>query len=149
MTEIDTLLAQYIADSDELYRKKTGIRTALAASLGGTNEIKKDPMHQKFYDDLKQAVETLAQTGDQEACTQALEVLLQDKQKGHDLVQYGWLMAAETLSIPLVKLVPDEVLRPLWESYGKRYPKRERLPKQEELYRTMAKKLGIPRLKWK
>ncbi len=149
MSEIRELLEQYIADSNALYQKKTGIKNALSASLGGTNEIKKDPMHLAFYQNVERCVEELAAEGDQEACTEAFQLLLTEREPSKDLVQRGWLQAAETLALPLVPYVPEAVLRPAWERYGSRYPRRERMPKQQALYRAMAEQLGEPKRRWK
>lgn len=144
MTELEALLNQYKEDSSKLYREKTGIKSALSTSLGGDNEILRDPMHQEFYDNVQKQVEALAAEGDPEACTEAFRLLMAEKKKGNNLVQYNWLLAAETLAVPLVPFVPKEILQPICESYGSRIPKRDRLPKQEELYEAMCRQLGMP-----
>ncbi len=150
---LEELLAAYVKDSDALFRKESGVKNSLKSILGGQNDVKTDPIHVEFFKAVEGTVAELAgqlsAEPDAACAARGMRALLSEKTKGDNLVQYWWLVAAEPLALPLVPFVEPEELRLLWESYGRRYPKRERLPRQQELYAAMAKRLGISKRQWK
>lgn len=143
LAALEARIGQYRSDSAALDRKTAGLRNALSSVLGGKNENKRSPIHLEFYRDMERLVdELLAAPPSAEQAAQGLRILLSPKEKGTNLVQYGWLCAIEPLAIPLVRYAEPEALAPLCESYGKRWPKRERMPRQQELYETMERRLA-------
>lgn len=143
VSALEARINQYISDSDALYRRTAGLKTALSSVLGGGNENKRSPIHPEFYRDMERLVEQLlAAPPSPEEAEQGMKLLLAPREKGKNLVQYGWLTAIEPLAIPLVQYTEPEVLALLWEEYGRRYPKRERMPRQQELYEAMGRRLG-------
>ena len=72
----------------------------------GTNPIKTSGIHQKFYDEVAERVAALAQAlkaaPDQAVADAAVQLLLEERPRGKDLTQYGWLSAAQTLAIELL-----------------------------------------------
>ena len=55
---------------------------------------------------------------------------------------YGWLSAAQTLAVPLLPGASLEALRPLYAAYCAAHPRRDRLPKQQELVEAMERRLA-------
>ena len=79
---------------------------------------------------------------DQSVADAAVQLLLEERPRGKDLTQYGWLSAAQTLVVPLLPHASQEALRPLYASYCAVHSKRDRLPKQQELVEAMERRLA-------
>lgn len=88
---------------------------------------------------LAQALEAVP---DQAVADAAVQLLLEERPRGKDLTQYGWLSAAQTLVVPLLPGASREVLRPLYEAYCAAHPRRDRLPKQQELVEALERRLA-------
>ena len=112
----------------------------------GTNPIKTSGIHQKFYDEVAERVAALAQAlkavPDQAVADAAVQLLLEERPRGKDLTQYGWLSAAQTRVVPLLPHASQEALRPLYAAYCAVHSKRDRLPKQQELVEAMERRLA-------
>ena len=140
MAELEELYRRYLEESEALFRKGTGFLHAIRSVLG-TNTIKSSGIHRKFYDAVEaqvaQLTERLEESPDPLLADRAARLLLEDRPKGQDVTQYGWLSAAQTLALPLLPYVSRDTLEELRDSYCAAHPKRDRLPKPVELIETM------------
>lgn len=145
LAALEECYRRYLEDSEALVRKKTGFLHAVRSVLG-TNPIKTSGIHQKFYDEVAERVAALAQAlkavPDQAVADAAVQLLLEERPRGKDLTQYGWLSAAQTLVVPLLPHASQEALRPLYAAYCAVHSKRDRLPKQQELVEAMERRLA-------
>ena len=145
LAELEECYRRYLEDSEALVRKKTGFLHTVRSVLG-TNPIKTSGIHQKFYDEVAERVAALAQALEavpgQAVADAAVQLLLEERPRGKDLTQYGWLSAAQTLVVPLLPGASLEALRPLYEAYCAAHPRRDRLPKQQELVEAMERRLA-------
>ncbi len=145
LAELEECYRRYLEDSEALVRKKTGFLHAIRSVLG-TNPIKTSGIHQKFYDEVAERVAALAQAleavPDQAVADAAVQLLLEERPRGKDLTQYGWLSAAQTLAIELLPHASLAALRPLYAAYCAAHPRRDRLPKQQELVEAMERRLA-------
>ena len=145
LAALEECYRRYLEDSEALVRKKTGFLHAVRSVLG-TNPIKTSGIHQKFYDGVAERVAALAQAlkaaPDQTVADAAVQLLLEERPRGKDLTRYGWLSAAQTLVVPLLPGASLEALRPLYEAYCAAHPRRDRLPKQQELVEALERRLA-------
>ncbi len=145
LAELEECYRRYLEDSEALFRKKTSFLHAVRSVLG-TNSIKTSGIHQKFYDGVAERVAALAQelkaAPDQAVADAAVQLLLEERPRGKDLTRYGWLSAAQTLAIELLPHASLAALRPLYASYCAAHPKRDRLPKQQELVEALERLLA-------
>ena len=145
LAELEECYRRYLEDSEALVRKKTGFLHAIRSVLG-TNPIKTSGIHPKFYDVVAERVAALAQAlkavPDQAVADAAVQLLLEERPRGKDLTQYGWLSAAQTLAIELLPHASLAALRPLYAAYCAVHSKRDRLPKQQELVEALERRLA-------
>lgn len=145
LAELEEIYRHYLEESEALFRKGTGFLHAIQSVLG-TNTIKSSGIHRKFYDAVEaqvaQLVERLETSPDPLLADRSARLLLEDRPKGQDVTQYGWLSAAQTLAVPLLPFVSRETLEELYASYCAAHPKRDRLPRQVELIETMEGQLA-------
>ena len=145
LAELEECYRRYLEDSEALVRKKTGFLHTIRSVLG-TNPIKTSGIHQKFYDGVAECVAALARSleaaPDQAVADAAVQLLLEERPRGKDLTQYGWLSAAQTLVVPLLPHASQEALRPLYAAYCAVHSKRDRLPKQQELVEALERRLA-------
>lgn len=145
LSELEELYRRYLEDSEALFRRKTGFLHAVRSVLG-TNSIKTSGIHQKFYDGVAERVAALAQAldaaPDPALADAAVRLLLEERPRGKDLTQYGWLSAAQTLAIELLPYASLEALRPLYAAYCAAHSKRDRLPKQQALVEALERLLA-------
>ena len=140
LEELEHIYQRYLEESEALFRKETGFLNAIRSVLG-TNPIKSSGIHRKFYETVAEHVDELAarleQTPDPQLADRAARLLLEERPKGQDVTQHGWLSAAQTLAIPLLPYVTRQTLETLQADYCAAHRKRERLPKQIELVEQM------------
>lgn len=141
LAELEECYRRYLEDSEALVRKKTGFLHAIRSVLG-TNPIKTSGIHQKFYDEVAALAQALEAVPDQAVADAAVQLLLEERPRGKDLTRYGWLSAAQTLVVPLLPGASLEALRPLYEAYCAAHPRRDRLPKQQELVEALERRLA-------
>lgn len=145
LAALEECYRRYLEDSEALVRKKTGFLHAVRSVLG-TNPIKTSGIHQKFYDGVAECVAALARSleaaPDQAVADAAVQLLLEERPRGKDLTQYGWLSAAQTLAIELLPHASLAALRPLYAAYCAAHPRRDRLPKQQELVEALERRLA-------
>lgn len=145
LAALEECYRRYLEDSEALVRKKTGFLHAVRSVLG-TNPIKTSGIHQKFYDEVAERVAALAWSleaaPDQAVADAAVQLLLEERPRGKDLTRYGWLSAAQTLAVPLLSHASREALRPLYAAYCAAHPRRDRLPKQQELVEALERLLA-------
>lgn len=141
LAELEECYRRYLEDSEALVRKKTGFLHAIRSVLG-TNPIKTSGIHQKFYDEVAALAQALEAVPDQAVADAAVQLLLEERPRGKDLTQYGWLSAAQTLAIELLPHASLAALRPLYAAYCAAHPRRDRLPKQQELVEAMERRLA-------
>lgn len=145
LAELEEIYRHYLEESEALFRKGTGFLHAIQSVLG-TNTIKSSGIHRKFYDAVEaqvgQLVAQLEVSPDPLLADRSARLLLEDRPKGQNVTQYGWLSAAQTLAVPLLPFVSRETLEELYASYCAAHPKRDRLPRQVELIKTMEGQLA-------
>ncbi len=140
MDKLHTLYADY-AQAAESARQKAGI---LANLLGSAGSGQRHPCHEAFYRDVERWVTEFIEGEPAEA--QAVEVgqfLLAEPAKHRKEAGYWFMFAAVGLMGRFLPLLGPESCEGLARQMGSLYPKRERLPVQEQLLRSLCQKAGL------
>ncbi len=143
MQELDALRDCY--QSYLTYTRTLRRRTSpLAGALGFGGGPKDDPEHMRFYQQAQERAEALlaAAPSPQEA-GEAVTLMLRAEEEHQDNDLAVWaLMAAQHHAIPLIGLLEREDAGALLAWYQRRYPRRKRLPAQEEVLRALKAQAG-------
>ena len=127
---------QYYETAREVRRKAP----VFAGLFGLGSDPKKDPFHEAFLKDVGELVAEFVGTEPQEY--QVVSVIkwlveIADQYKHDDIVWY--LYAIQGHVKPLIPLLTEEMARRLADWYNSLYPRRIRLPLQDDIYRLMTK----------
>ena len=128
---------QYLGEAEKA-RQKAGICDGL---FGMGNDPRKAPCHEAFYDFVgKWVKEFLCMAPTADDCAVAAEWLLKiaDVHRGQNDI-FGYLYAAQGHVLPLITRLDRERARALLDWYEKAYPRRDRMPVQDEVFRALKK----------
>ena len=121
-------------------RKK---QKTMSGFLGFGHSLKDDACHEKFDERVEKAVSGIVGLNPSpENAERAVGMLLRnDVSNWHETAQ--WMMrAVERHSIPLIPFLTKEAAERLWQEYGERYKRWERLPAQKKVYQELKKQSG-------
>lgn len=122
-------------------KKKAG---PLAGIFGMGNGPQNDPAHVAFYEDVQKWVADfrMTQPGEEELFQAVRFVICAPAELGQE-DSYWMMYAAQGLVKELIPGLTAEHCRYLLEFYDKNYPKKDRMPVQNDLYKGLKK--GVKR----
>ncbi len=108
--------------------------------LGFGSSPKKDPCHNRFFQNVTQWVqEFLAGQPDQESVGEAVRWIFSTSAEHKGKPEYWYMYAVHGLCRDMVPLLSADQCKQLQELYDAHFPRRERMPVQEELYKLLRK----------
>ncbi len=108
--------------------------------FGWGDDPKKDPCHMLFYETLEQWANAFAASEpDREVVYEAVRFMLQAPDQHRDSPCFWFMYAAQGLARDLIPRLSREQCAALREDYDRRYPRRDRMPVQKEVYRLLKK----------
>ena len=140
MQDLKNRYEQYLEEAEKA-RQKAGLCGGL---FGMGNDPRKAPCHEAFYVFVAEWVGAFLQTeGD---CGEAASWLLKlaDAHRGEKDV-FGYLYAAQGHALPLIARMDRESAKELLCWYEGAYPRRNRMPVQDAVYKAL-KKAARPKL---
>lgn len=136
LQELQGLYAGYTREYEGI-RKKASFTDGL---FGLGNDPKKDPCHMRFYRDVEAWVQAFAQADPSEEDIYAVVRHLLTAAEDHRKKPEEWTMlAAQGLSRVLIPLLSAEHCAELEIWYDHVYPRRIRLPIQNEIHKLLHK----------
>lgn len=127
---------KYIQDVENLYRQAK----PTDGLFGMGDDPRRDPCHMRFYEDVEQWTKAFL-TGEprQEAVFDAVRFMLETPAQYRQEHSFWFLFAAQGLTRALIPRLTGAQCTALRGSYDERYPRRDRMPVQKEVYRLLKK----------
>ena len=140
MQDLKNRYEQYLQEAEKA-RQKAGLCDGL---FGMGNDPRKAPCHEAFYEFVAHWVGACVQTeGD---CGEAAAWLLKIAEAHREEKDvFGYLYAAQGHALPLIVRMDREKAKELLCWYESAYPRRDRMPVQDEVYKAL-KKAARPKL---
>ena len=140
LKEIQERYAQYVESCREL-RASAG---AFDGFLGLGHDPKKDSSHRIFYQDVERMTELLAAApaGPEKAeeLKEVTEFLLKAERRWAGETLAVWMCAAaQGHALKLIPLLSAQDAGELFAWYDENYPRRQRLPVQDQVYKALRK----------
>nr|MBQ8245286.1 hypothetical protein [Oscillospiraceae bacterium] len=111
--------------------------------FGWGDDPRRDPCHMRFYEDLEQWVKHfLSAAPGQEEVYEAVRFMLETPAEHRDGPCFWFMFAAQGLTRELIPLLSAAQCGALRDSYDDRYPRRDRMPVQKEVYKSLKKGAG-------
>lgn len=133
---LKTLYAEYLEEAAKV--KKNASRFAGIFGLG--DDPRKHPCHEAFYNNVGKWVEAFAQEQPDSACAKAAATWLLEAPGQNMQTEGYWFMYTCIGYIQLlIPLLTKEDCAALAERLNALYPKRERMPLQQETYKKLVK----------
>lgn len=135
---------QELKDLYEQYKKEYAAVRKKASFFDGLfgmgNDPKKDPCHMRFYENAESWVKAFAAGDPSEEEAYAVTQLLLTAAQDHRKQPEEWIMvAAQRLSLELIDLLSPDHCAQLESWYNKAYPRRIRLPIQNDIHKLLQK----------
>lgn len=135
---------QELKDLYEQYKKEYAAVRKKASFFDGLfgmgNDPKKDPCHMRFYENAENWVKAFAAGDPSEEEAYAVTQLLLTAAQDHRKQPEEWIMvAAQRLSLELIGLLSPDHCAELESWYNKAYPRRIRLPIQNDIHKLLQK----------
>ena len=130
------IYAKYIQDVDTVYRNAK----PTDGLFGMGDDPRNDPCHMRFYEDAEQwAKAFLAASPGEAEVYETVRFMLETPAayKGHH--SFWALFAAQGLVREMIPMLRGEHCAGLRDFYAGNYPRRERMPVQNEVYRLLKK----------
>lgn len=116
---------------------------AMAGFLGFGSDPRNDPCHVRFYEDVGQWVQDFCAAGsDADGAYRAVHWMLTAAAAHRDEPSYGFLYAAQGHCKELIGCLSREHCAELMKLYDALYPRRNRMPVQQEIYKLLRKGAG-------
>ena len=136
LQELQELYRQYVLEYEGI-RKKASFTDGL---FGFGNDPKKDPCHMRFYGNVESWVKAFAAGSPSEEEAYAVTHFLLTAAEDHRKKPEEWIMlAAQGLSKDLIGLLSSEHCADLESWYDHVYPRRIRLPIQNDIHKLLHK----------
>lgn len=147
-SSIEAIIDEYLKNMREIIYGNYSVKDSVTHYFG-RGKAQKSPLHKQFYDDMEKAARSLSDelesSPDEDKALKAVDTILnygrEDFKSLEDNIRLT-MIAIEALAIPLLPFVNKDELVIIKEEYAKKYPARERLPKQTELYQSMCELSG-------
>ena len=134
MTELMDMYARYFENAAKVRAKAS----PLAGIWGMGNDPRNDRCHDDFYDAVANWVEAF--DGDRAAAKDAVKWILGAAwEYRQDRDVYWYLFAAQKLTLKLIPRLNPADARELFGWYDQCYPKKERLPAQQQVFKALKK----------
>ena len=135
----DSLLNIY-AEYKEEAKKARAACSPLADFLGGSGSFKNHWCHQKFFDEAAAwAEEFLASSPSPEEAAEAVAFILKAASENRGKDVYWYYFAAQKHVLGLLPLLSAEASRDMAVWFENTYSKRDRLPLQNDILKTLKK----------
>lgn len=146
--DITQIIDRYIEEMRALIYEKYTAKDSVSTWLG-MGKVQNNPFHKQLYKDVEQEVTALTSqleaSPDADLAERAVRAVLACDRGSYsgveDSIRLG-LISIEALAIPLLGHMTPEAVGVLHGEYADRYPERDMLPKQRELYRCMCECSG-------
>lgn len=150
MEALERVQALYTAYQDQ-FRQMEQARRPGEGVFGLGMGPRDYPCHGQFARDLEQLLLTIRQEGP--GSSQARQVLdyicfAPVRRQGEQDAVYWMLMAAHSLTLPLIDLLPAPDAQALLEEYQKAYPRRMRLEAQDKVISALRRRAPRRRIPW-
>ena len=134
MVELKEIYARY-------YERAAQVR-AKASPLAGVWGLGNDPRHDRCHEDFFEAVQGWVERfdGDAAAAREAVQWILGEsaaQKQNRDV--YWFLFAAHKLTLQLIPRLDPADSMALFGWYDKHFPKKERLPAQQQVWKALKK----------
>lgn len=132
---LETLFQTYLAEVDELFRKRK-LGDGILGSGGGPQT---HPCHERFDNEVGQAIAQLTtDVLSAEDTAQIVSFLLHDEALGHGLECSRWmLLAVQRHALPLIPRLSPADAKALLDWYDAAYPRFHRFPAQKEIIKAL------------
>lgn len=134
MTELREIYAAYYKKAAEVRSKAS----PLAGIWGMGDDPRKDHCHDAFYEAVQDWVERFADP-DPAAVSEAVRFILGAALAHKNEDVYWYLYAAHGLILPLIPRLRPADCEALFGWYDASYPKRDRLPVQQQVWKALKK----------
>ena len=136
MQKLKACYSDYIAASEKAERNKS----AWNGAFGIGTSTKDHPCHDMFYEAVGAWCEAfLAGDPTQAQAEEAVRFLLESADQYRDTPVYWYMYAAQGLARPLIPLTGPRFAADMRQWYREHYPRRDRLPVQQEVYKLLKK----------
>ena len=136
MEKLRQLYTDYLEETYTIRKKAS----AFAGILGLGDDPRKNPCHEKFYNDVDGWMKSFAET--EPAAEQAREVaafLLEEPAKNRETEGYWFMYVCIGFIRNLIPFMEAQDCKVLAERMNALYPKRERMPLQQETFKMLQK----------
>ncbi len=143
MNEIQDCYQNYPGFCREIIRKAT----PGAGIFGFGNGPKTHPGHEEFYNRVGTLVQKFLSMSpsEEQVCSLTALVLFSADENRSETLAYWFLYAAQGHARQLIPLLPQGEAASLLQRYDRVYPKRDRYPVQEEVYRLLKRQAKAKR----
>ena len=139
---LDQLLTYY-EDYEKKLRKVYEKASPMAGVWGMGNHPKDDPCNEQFYENVENwTKEFLAGSPSQQEAEEAAEWMIRLAQEHRQDKTFWFCYAIQAHAKDLIPLMSQEKALELQKWYDEAYPKLERLPAQNEVYKVLQKHSG-------
>ena len=140
-------MLQKMKDRDETYiqdvKKVYKDAKPMDGLFGWGDDPRKDPCHMRFYEDMEQWTrEFLAAAPEREDVYEAVRFILETPAEHRSSHCFWFMYAAQGMTREMIPRLTAEQCAGLRESYDGHYPKRDRMPVQNEVYKLLKKGAG-------
>lgn len=136
MEKLQKIYSDYIQAVAEVYREAK----PMDGVFGWGDDPRKDPCHMRFYEGVQQWVEAFLKTeSDPEAAFQAVRYILREPSLHREENCFWFMYAAHGLTKTMIPLLTPGQCRMLLEYYDKCYPKRDRMPAHNDVFKLLKK----------
>lgn len=137
--QLQSIYEAYLAESADVIQKAS----PTDGLFGMGSDPRKDPCHMRFYEGVEQWTRSfLAEKPEEEAAYEAVQWILTAPAKHAGEPVYWFMFAAHGHCRELIPLLSREHCSALRELYDDRYPRRERMPVQKEVYKLLRRGAG-------
>lgn len=137
--ELQQLKDRYAQYLEEVARVYAGAKP-MDGLFGWGDDPRKDPCHMRFYEDIEAGVLAFAAAGpSQEEVFQVVLFLLVQPAEHKEEPSFWFLYAAHGLTRGLIPRLTADQCTGLRDFYDANFPKRDRMPVQQEVYKLLKK----------
>lgn len=136
METLRQIYADYLAEADRV-RKNASV---FAGIFGLGDDPRKNPCHEAFYHNVEKWMEEfVASAPGQELAGEAASFLLEEPRKNAQKEGYWFLYVCVGFIRDLIPFLTTENCEALAERMNTLYPRRERMPVQQETFKMLQK----------
>lgn len=137
LEQLQELYAAYEPEATDAKKKSS----YFASVLGTGNDHRNHPCHDLFYQGVGAVIgEFLSGAPSEQEVGLILQWLLMTAAAHKNQPTYWYLYAIHGYAAPLVELADPALCRQLQEQYNKAYPRYERMPVQNNIYKALCKR---------